>query len=162
MHRSTATAPIQPIAQGVIDSQPPVVVQSGCFPVAGEASAMTSGDSFPQLGNPEMAGRGSECRDWAVIAASSPLALHNRFAAFANGDHSNRNNNQNEEQFIEQKRRPKRSRQLTEQPVQPRLQQQRQQKQQEQQVLGGQRQRRSRVMMTGKSKSPGHAFILQR
>jgi len=80
-------------------------VQSGCFPVAGEASAMTSGDSFPQLGNPQMAGHGSECRDWAVIAASSPLALHNRFATFANGDHSNRNNNQNEEQFIEQKRR---------------------------------------------------------
>ena len=29
-----------------------------------------------------MAGHGSECRDWAVIAASSPLVLHNRFAAF--------------------------------------------------------------------------------
>ena len=42
-HRSTATAPIQAIAQGVIDSQSSVVVQSGCFPVAGEASAMTSG-----------------------------------------------------------------------------------------------------------------------
>ena len=73
-NRSTATTPIQPIAQGVIDSQPSVVVQSGCFPVVGEASAMTSGDSFPQLGNPQMAGHGSECRDWAVIAASSPLA----------------------------------------------------------------------------------------
>ena len=57
--------------------------------------------------------------------------------------------NQNEEQFTEQRRRPnKRQRQLTEQPIQPQQQQQR--------PAGSQR--RGRVMITGKSKSPGHTF----
>jgi len=145
-HRPLVTAPVQSAARSVINCQPPVTAQSGCFPDAGETSIVTSGDSFPQLGNPPTADHGSERRDWATMAASSPVALHNRFSALIN-----HNDNQNEEQFIEQRRRPnKRQRQLTEQPVQS-------QRQQQQQRPSGS-QRRGRVMITGKSKSPGHTF----
>ena len=147
-HRSLVTAPVQAAVRSVINSQPPVTAQSGCFPDAGETSIVTSGDSFPQLGNLQTADHGSERRDWATMAASSPVALHNRFSALIN-----HNDNQNEEQFIEQRRRPnKRQRQFTEQLIQS----QRQQQQQQQRSSGSQR--RGRVMITGKSKSPGHTF----
>ena len=41
-----------------INCQAPVTAQSGCFPDAGETSIVTSGDSFPQLGNPPTADYG--------------------------------------------------------------------------------------------------------
>ena len=98
-HRSLcSTAPVQSAARSVINCQPPVTAQSGCFPDAGETSIVTSGDSFPQLGNPLTADHGSKQREWATMAASLLVALHNRFSALIN-----HNDNQNEEQFTEQR-----------------------------------------------------------
>lgn len=146
--------PLPSVERAVINSDPPIGDanrgQQGNTSDVG--AVMTSRDSRRQVEDTQPVRCDRTIRDWADIAASTPIAVQNRYSALTTDD----DDDHRAGPFIEQRSRRKRPRNHSSQSPQQRQQQQRSSaaqtrdtQQLQQQRQGGRR--RGRVMLTGKS-----------
>jgi len=84
----SSTQPAPPVVRSVINNDPVIGFDSRAQRgnVGGAGNVMTSGDSHRQPGYPQSVQLESTSQAWADIAASTPIVMHNRFAALATDD----------------------------------------------------------------------------
>jgi len=157
---SRSTQPVPPVRPVINNNSAVGAVDRAELGSTGANTVMTSWDSHQHLGCPQPVQSERTSRAWADTVASTPIAMHNRYAALTTDEDDNDNDEQRHGSFIEQRSRrsAKRRRNVT-----PEGQQQQQQRigasasatrvtQQQQQQNQGVR-RRGRVVLTGKSTS---------